>query len=867
MPITKQPHAEPIPGYRLIAPLGTGGFGEVWKCEAPGGLFKAIKFVYGNLNQVNGESSQAHEELRAFRAIKDIRHPFLLSIDRVEYGGGELMIVTELADKNLHELLLHYQAKGLPGVPRPELLRYLLEAAEVLDLMNEQHGLLHLDIKPRNLFLVSRHVKVADFGLVTSLVACAGGIKPGAVTPLYASPEVFQGKVSKFSDQYSLACCYMELLTGKLPFEGRNCRQLLVQHINDEPDLSPLPEADRPIIARALAKDPACRFPSCVALVRALQGKPDTSLSDVDLTPLVNAAVGTPHPAAKALSDPLVQTPGPRKNQDTERPSHRLAPAGFMGYAFVQNLGSSPLADTWKVKDCNGNLRQLRFVYGFSGRAEDAVRRLRALQHPALARVEVLASEPGRLVLLTDLARETARDRQLKCQQQKLQGIPRLELLGYLRPLAEALDYFYDQHSLQHLLLNPRCITLDDDGVQLTEFGLAQLFWLPAGQSVAQYNARFAAPELFDRQVSRSTDQYSLALIFQELLTGRHAFSGQSRVQGLEMRARMKPDLSALARWDQEIVARALDVDPRKRWANCTEFVKALEDGDNQERPPSWNQSDAFVDVLGADQPTLPTEGCAPPEAVHHLISDLIAQAGGAACSDDALAPPAVSEGGTVLQHRFRAGLPVGAARVKIDAYRRQCDGKVIRDDEEATAFHISTPSNFWQQWLGRQPGLEVETRLTRQHALSATPIDVVVTIRAVDCSAKRGAQLIDDLGRNLLEGLRAFLLMNSEKRTHDRLLWPHPLKVRAVEKDGSLGPLINCRGKDISASGMGFYLPHELPTSGVMIELPATSDGKALRVPATLVRANRCADGWYDVGALFRLVTLRQSMPELTAN
>ncbi len=49
----REPSAEPIPGYRLIEPLGSGGFGEVWKCEAPGGLFKAIKFVYGNLNSLD----------------------------------------------------------------------------------------------------------------------------------------------------------------------------------------------------------------------------------------------------------------------------------------------------------------------------------------------------------------------------------------------------------------------------------------------------------------------------------------------------------------------------------------------------------------------------------------------------------------------------------------------------------------------------------------------------------------------------------------------------------------------------------------------------------------------------------------------
>ena len=162
--------------------------------------------------------------------VKDLRHPFLLSMDRVEFVGGELVIVMELADRSLHDLLDEYRGAGRSGLPRAELLRYFTETAEVLDLLNQEHGLQHLDVKPRNLFLVGRHVKVADFGLVNSVAemngSTANAVLMGAVTPMYAAPESFLGKITLFSDQYSLAIAYHELLVGEPPFQGKNFRQL-----------------------------------------------------------------------------------------------------------------------------------------------------------------------------------------------------------------------------------------------------------------------------------------------------------------------------------------------------------------------------------------------------------------------------------------------------------------------------------------------------------------------------------------------------------------------------------------------------------------------------------------------------------------
>jgi serine/threonine protein kinase len=257
--------AGPIPGYTMLERIGAGAYGEVWRAEAPGGLVKAVKFVYGDFNE-----SRAMREFKALEQIKQLRHPFLLSLERFEVIDGRLIIVTELADMSLKDRFQACRDAGAIGIARPELLNHLRDAADALDFINDSHSLQHLDVKAENLLLIGGRLKLADFGLVQKLVKDDASMLDG-MTPRYAAPELFKGQPSKFSDQFSLAVVYVELLTGEAPFEAKSPADCAVQHlIGAKPRLGLLSGADQVVVAQALSRTPEQRFPSCRAFVDAL---------------------------------------------------------------------------------------------------------------------------------------------------------------------------------------------------------------------------------------------------------------------------------------------------------------------------------------------------------------------------------------------------------------------------------------------------------------------------------------------------------------------------------------------------------------------------------------------------------------------
>jgi formylglycine-generating enzyme required for sulfatase activity len=297
----------PIAGYTLVRRLGRGGFGEVWEASAPGGVHVALKFI-------RLESEAAEVEQRALKVICNIRHPHLLDVQFATRVADCLVIAMPLCDESLADRL-----KASPaGLPRDELIEYMEELARAVDFLNEPRhrgedgslvGVQHRDIKPLNIFLVGGSARLADFGLAKILDA-ASATHTGRMTVAYAPPEVPAGRMSRWSDQYSLAVTYVQLRTGRLPFVGENYLQILYAHINDPPNLSGLCEGERPVVARALAKQPEQRWPTCREFVRALI----VAVREDDrraTAPVTAPATAPAPPAVAATRLPETQVPTP----------------------------------------------------------------------------------------------------------------------------------------------------------------------------------------------------------------------------------------------------------------------------------------------------------------------------------------------------------------------------------------------------------------------------------------------------------------------------------------------------------------------------------------------------------------------------
>jgi serine/threonine protein kinase len=265
---------QPIPGHRLTSRLGVGAFAEVWEARTDDGRVVALKF----LDVRSRHAAQIRSEIRVLQALADLKHPSIIPFHGIQATPRHVVLCMERADGNLHELHRTYRDEFGTHVPREHALELLGQAAEALDFLAGtslpafnagSRGLQHCDVKPGNLLLVGDRLKVADFGLCASMAGRThrGGGWRG--TPPYAAPELFRGQPSDRTDQYALAVTWCELVEGDGIFLESSLTESGWPTLPI--DLMRLPKREAPVIARALYRQPATRWPNCQALIQALR--------------------------------------------------------------------------------------------------------------------------------------------------------------------------------------------------------------------------------------------------------------------------------------------------------------------------------------------------------------------------------------------------------------------------------------------------------------------------------------------------------------------------------------------------------------------------------------------------------------------
>ena len=283
--------------YEIVAPLGAGGMGEVYRArDTRLGREVAIKVVSERL--LNDPTALARFEREA-RAVATLSHPNILAIHDFGSENGAAFAVMELLD-------------GEPldrGIATAQLSprRALEIAVSIVDGLASAHakGIVHRDLKPANVFITrDGHVKILDFGLAKqnafSTVPPASDqtlpaeTEPGVIlgTLGYMSPEQVKGDpVDERTDIFSLGCVLYEMLSGRRPFRGDTQAETLAAILRDRPAAlaDALPLRIDALVGRCLEKDPDQRFQSARDLAYAL--REILSSSDVVATGRRTAAV------------------------------------------------------------------------------------------------------------------------------------------------------------------------------------------------------------------------------------------------------------------------------------------------------------------------------------------------------------------------------------------------------------------------------------------------------------------------------------------------------------------------------------------------------------------------------------------------
>lgn len=281
--------------YRIVSELGRGAMGVVYRAHDPQiDREIALKTIRLATHADPSEIKDMRGRLiREARSAGRLSHPGIVTIFDAGEQDGLAYVAMELVEgRSLHEILA---GPVLPDGKLEFLVALLEEAGSALDYASA-NGVVHRDVKPANIMVSGRSIKLLDFGVAR--IASAQATRAGTVfgTPNYMSPEQVQGtQVDGRADQFSLGVVAYEILSGVRPFEAPAIPSTLYKIVHDDPEplrtyLPDISASLERVVLRALQKLPKDRFESCEKFARAFA---DAAKGLAGLGPAISHASGT----------------------------------------------------------------------------------------------------------------------------------------------------------------------------------------------------------------------------------------------------------------------------------------------------------------------------------------------------------------------------------------------------------------------------------------------------------------------------------------------------------------------------------------------------------------------------------------------
>ncbi|WFE98828.1 serine/threonine-protein kinase [Micromonospora sp. WMMD964] len=281
--------------YRLLESIASGGMGDVWRAvDETLDRCVAIKMLQPRLVTDAGFGERFRREARAMAAL---RHPGVAQVyDYGEVSEPDAPVLAYIVMECVQGQPLSEKIAEVGRLGVAETMSIAAQTARALQAAHDA-GVVHRDVKPSNLVIEpDGHVVLVDFGVaVTPEAASLTGTNQVVGTALYMAPEqVTRSEITPAIDIYALGAVAYHCLAGRPPHQGDNAVAVALRHLEEEPQSLPddVPAAVQRLVATAMAKGPARRFPTAGALATAAQALTDQS--DQLLRTAVAAPVGAP---------------------------------------------------------------------------------------------------------------------------------------------------------------------------------------------------------------------------------------------------------------------------------------------------------------------------------------------------------------------------------------------------------------------------------------------------------------------------------------------------------------------------------------------------------------------------------------------